>query len=67
MESISISYDNLRRLILEAVAFGSVLFDAETSRGGRGKQWLGGRVGGEKSMVNPWKRLKEVGKPWEIF
>lgn len=29
VESISISYDNLRRLILEAVAFGSVLFDAE--------------------------------------
>ena len=29
VESMSISYDNLRRLILEAVAFGSVLFDAE--------------------------------------
>ncbi|CAK9071876.1 unnamed protein product [Durusdinium trenchii] len=29
VESIRISYDNLRRLILEAVAFGSVLFDAE--------------------------------------
>ncbi|CAK9035237.1 UV-B-induced protein At3g17800 [Durusdinium trenchii] len=28
VESIRISYDNLRRLILEAVAFGSVLFDA---------------------------------------
>ncbi|CAJ1336876.1 unnamed protein product [Effrenium voratum] len=29
VKSISISYDNLRRLILEAVAFGSALFDAE--------------------------------------
>jgi hypothetical protein len=33
---------------------------------GGGKKWLGGRVGREKSMENPWKRLKEMGKPWEI-
>jgi len=50
VESISISYDNLRRLILEAVAFGSVLFDAETSRGRGDPKWLAGRVG-----KNLWK------------
>ncbi|CAE7464694.1 unnamed protein product [Symbiodinium natans] len=34
IQSISVSYDSLRRLILEAVSFGSALFDAETEVSG---------------------------------
>ncbi|CAE7445395.1 unnamed protein product [Symbiodinium sp. CCMP2592] len=34
IQSISVSYDSLRRLILEAVSFGSALFDAETEVAG---------------------------------